>query len=86
MNMYFVHEYSNEQFETYDECRDDLLECLDERDIMRELDLSLEEVIYYFYRLPNNQIFIEWLSDKTMEARERAIEDLITYYEEEETE
>lgn len=84
--MYYVHEYSDERFETYEECRDDLLECLEEPDIVEKLDLSLEEIVFHFGRRANNQTFINWLSDKILEAEEMAIEDLITEYEEGEVE
>ena len=82
----FVHEYSDEEFETYEECREDLLGCLEEQDIVENLDLSLEEIISRFERRANNQNFINWLSDKIFEATEKAIEDLITEYEEGEVE
>ena len=84
--MYYVHEYSDEEFETYEECRDDLAECLDEQDIISELDLSVEEIISHFWRRANNQNFINWLEDKILGAEEMAIEDLITEYEEGEVE
>lgn len=82
----FVHEYSDEEFETYEECREDLFGCLEEQDIVENLDLSLEEIISRFERRANNQNFINWLSDKIFEATEKAIEDLITEYEEGEVE
>lgn len=82
----FVHEYSDEEFETYEECREDLLACLEEQDITEKLDLSLEEIISRFERRANDQNFINWLSDKIFEATENAIEDLITEYEEGEIE
>lgn len=82
--MYYVHEYSEEEFETYEECREDLLGCLEEQDIIEKLDLSLKEIISRFGRRANNQIFIEWLDNKILEAEEMAIEDLITEYEDEE--
>ena len=82
----FVHEYSDEEFETYEECREDLLGCLEEQDIVEKLDLSLEEIISRFERRANNQNFINWLSDKILEAEEKAIDELITEYEEGEVE
>ena len=82
--MYYVHEYNEKEFENYEECREDLLEYLEERDIAEKLDLSLEEIISRFGRRANNQIFIDWLNDKIIEAEEMAIEDLITEYEDEE--
>lgn len=82
--MYYVHEYNEKEFENYEECRENLLEYLEERDIAEKLDLSLEEIIFRFGRRANNQIFIDWLDDKIIEAEEMAIEDLITEYEDEE--
>ena len=82
--MYYVHEYSEEEFETYEECRENLLGCLEEQDIVEKLDLSLEEIISHFGRRANNQTFIDWLDDKILKAEEMAIEDLITEYEDEE--
>ena len=84
--MYFVHEYSDEEFETYEECRDDLIGDLDEQDIIQELDLSLEEIVSHFVRRANNQKFIDWLDSKIDDAEEKAIENLITEYEEGEVE
>lgn len=84
--MYFVHEYNDKEFETYEECREDLLECLEEQDIVEKLDLSLEEIVSRFGRRVNDQKFIDWLDDKILEAEEMAIEDLITEYEEGEVE
>ena len=82
----FVHEYSDKEFETHEECREDLLEYLEEQDIVENLDLSLEEIISRFGRRVNDQNFIDWLSDKILEAEERTIDELITEYEEEEVE
>lgn len=84
--MYYVHEYSEEEFDTYEECREDLLGCLGEQDIVEKLDTSLEEIISRFGRRANNQKFIDWLDDKILEAEEKAIDDLITEYEEGEVE
>ena len=84
--MYYVHEYNDEKFETYEECREDMLGCLEEQDIVEKLDTSLEEIISRFGRRANNQKFIDWLADKILEAEEMAIEDLITEYEEGEVE
>lgn len=82
----FVHEYNDEEFESYEECREDLLGSLEEQDIVEKLDLSLEEIISRFERRTNDQNFINWLSDKIFEATENAIEELITEYEEGEAE
>ena len=66
--MYYVHEYSDEEFETYEECRDDLYDCMDEDDINDHLDLTVPEIISQFGRRPNNQKFIDWFEEKIAEA------------------
>lgn len=82
--MYYIHEYNEKEFETYEECREDLLEYLDELNIVQRLDLSLEEIILQFWHRANNQIFIDWLDDKIIEAEEIVIKELISEYEDEE--
>ena len=84
--MYYTHEYSDEDFETYEECQNDLVECLDEQDIVGEIDLSLEEIISRFLYRASNQNFINWLEDKILGAEQSAIDNLITEYEEGEVE
>lgn len=84
--MYYVHEYSDEQFETYDECREDLYEQIDEDDINDHIDLTVPEIIHQFAWRANNQNFINWLEEKILEAERLAIDELITEYEEGEVE
>lgn len=84
--MYYVHEYSDEQFETYDECREDLYEQIDEDDINDHIDLTVPEIIHQFAKRANNQNFINWLEEKIAEAERLAIDELITEYEEGEVE
>lgn len=81
----FVHEYSDKEFATYEECREDLLSEIDEEDIFYHLDLTVPEIVGKFLRYSEND-FIKWFSEEIAEAEERAIEDLITEYEEGEVE
>jgi hypothetical protein len=86
MNMYYVHEYSDEQFEAYEECRDDLYEQIDEDDVNDHIDLTVPEIIHQFCRRANNQNFINWFEEKIAEAERLAVDELITEYEEGEVE
>lgn len=84
--MYYVHEYSDEEFDTYEECREDLYDCMDEDDINDHLDLTVPEILSQFGRRANNQNFINWLEEKIAEAERLAVDELITEYEEGEVE
>ena len=84
--MYYVHEYSDEQFETYEECQDDLYGQIDEDDINEHIDLTVPEIIRQFAMRANNQNFINWFEEKIAEAEQFAIDELITEYEEGEIE
>ena len=84
--MYYVHEYSDEEFETYEECRDDLCEQIDEDDIYDHIDLTVPEIIHQFCWRANNQNFINWFEEKITEAEQLAVDELITEYEEGEVE
>ena len=41
----FVHEYSDKQFKTYEECADELLPEIDEDDIADEMGLGVPEIV-----------------------------------------
>lgn len=82
----FVHEYSETQFKTYEECREDLIVCIEEEDVVERLDLTVEEIVSQFNRRANNQNFINWFEEKIFEAEQMAIDDLITEYDEGEAE
>lgn len=84
--MYFVHEYSDEQFETYEECLDDLYPQIDEDDISDHIDLTVSKIIHQFATRANNQNFINWFEQKIAEAEQLAADELITEYEEGEVE
>ena len=84
--MYFVHEYSDEQFETYDECREDLMTVLEEEDICDHFDFTKPEILCKFLRRKSNEDFIQWLSIEVDNAIELTLAELITEYEEGEVE
>lgn len=78
----FVHEYSDEEFDTYEECRDDLMSEIDSDDIIEHLEVSISDITSHFLRRASDKEFNTWLSGQIDIAYERAIEDLITEYEE----
>lgn len=80
----FKHEYSNELFDSYDACRDDLMTDLDEDDITDHFDFTKPEILGKFLRRKSNEDFIQWLSCEIDNAIELACSELITEYEEEE--
>ena len=84
--MYFVHEYSDEQFKTYDECREDLMTVLEEEDISDYFDFTKPEILHKFLQRKSNEDFIQWLSIEIDNAVEFTLAELITEYEEGEVE
>ena len=82
----FVHEYSDEHFATYEDCRDDLTPEIDSDEIIEHMEVSMDDIISHFLRRTSDKDFDTWLSEQIDIAFERAIEDLITEYEEGEVE
>lgn len=82
----FVHEYSDKYFATYEECRDDLMSEIDSDDIIEHLEVSISDITFHFLCRTSDQEFNAWLSEQIDIAYERAIEDLITEYDEGEVE
>ena len=82
----FVHEYSDEYFDSYEECRDDLAPEIDSDDIIEHLEVSISDIISHFQRRTSDKEFNTWLDEQIDIAFEKAIEDLITEYEEGEVE
>ena len=78
----FVHEYSDEHFASYEECRDDLMPEIDSDDIIEHLEVSISDITSRFLRRTSDKEFSAWLNEQIDIAYERAIEDLITEYEE----
>ena len=82
----FVHEYSDKEFESYEECREDLLGQIDSDDIVQHFEHSVSTLIFRFLNRKNDQKFIWWLMQEVDEAFEKTLEELITEYEEGEVE
>ena len=76
----FVHEYSNEEFEDYEDCREDLMEKVDSDDILQHFEYSTGTLISKFLNRMNDQEFLQWLMQEIDEAYERTLEELITEY------
>lgn len=64
----YTHEYSNKKFDSYDACRDDLMEIIDAEDIEQHIDLTVSEIISAFLRNKNNVDFSVWFQEKIDEA------------------
>ena len=82
----FVHEYSDKEFESYEECREDLQEQIDSDDILQHFEYSTSTLISKFLNRRNDQEFQQWLTQAIDEAYERTLDELITEYEEGEVE
>ena len=78
----FVHEYSSEEFENYEDCREDLMEYIDSDDIVQHFEYSLSTLISKFLNRKNNQEFIVLLMQEIGEAFEKTLDELITEYDE----
>ena len=81
----FVHEYSDKEFETYEDCRDDLVGHIDSDDILPHISPSMEKIIHRFLSRKDDKEFLQWLTQEIDEAYELAVDELITEYEEGET-
>jgi hypothetical protein len=77
----FVHEYSCEEFETYEECLEDLSKYFDEDDIIPHLEIKLEKVVSVFLR-NDIKTFASWFQQQLDGAITLAQDELITEYEE----
>ena len=82
----YTHEYSDKEFDSYEACRDDLMENIDEDDIAQYLDLTVSSIISAFLRNKNNVDFSVWFQEKIDEAITYAENDLIFEYDEEDDE
>ena len=77
----FVHEYSDKYFETYEECRDDLISEINSDDIMEHFEHSAYDMISRFLRRKDDKEFLDWLDEEINGAFEKTIDELITEYE-----
>ena len=82
----YTHEYSDKKFDSYEACRDDFLENIDEDDIAQYLDLTVPEIVSAFLRNRNNVDFSAWFQEKIDEAITYAENDLIFEQDEEDDE
>lgn len=82
----FVHEYSDKEFESYEDCREDLQEQIDSDDILQHFEYSTSTLIYKFLNRKSDKEFLQWLEQEIDEAYERTLDELITEYEEGEVE
>lgn len=78
----FVHEYSNQEFEDYEDCRENLLTKLEEEDISNHFDFTKPEILRKFLQRKSNEDFIQWFSIEIDNAVEFALAELITEYDE----
>ena len=76
----FVHEYSDKEFEDYEDCRKDLMDQVDSDDIVQHFEYPISTLIFKFLNRKNDQEFLQWLAQEIDEAYERTLEELITEY------
>lgn len=85
--IYYKHEYSDEHFETIEECRDDLLDFVDLVEIAEKLEgiLSIDKILNNFLVMDKEE-FYDWLLEKYWYALSEIQEELISEVDEEEDE
>ena len=81
----FIHEYSDKEFESYEDCREDLLGQIDD-DVVQHFEHSTSTIIFKFLNRKSDREFLQWLMQEVDEAFEKTLEELITEYEEGEVE
>lgn len=85
--IYYTHEYSDDHFETVEECQDNLLDFIDLVEIADKLEenLTIEKILNNFLRMDKEE-FYNWLFGKYSEALSEIQEDLISEVETDEEE
>ena len=88
---YYMHEYSQEKFETIEDCREDLLDFVDVEEIADKLDesLTVEKILNNFLRMDKEEFhswFLEQYWDALAEIQEELISEIETDEKEEEDE
>lgn len=73
----YTHEYTDEKFETYDECSDDFRQNMETEDIAEHMEITLEDIIRRFLKRRNPTDFDVWLEEKIYDAIQAAENDLI---------
>ena len=86
---YYMHEYSQEKFETIEDCREDLLDFVDVEEIADKLDesLTIEKILNNFLRMDKEEFhswFLEQYWDALAEIQEELISEIETDEKEEE--
>ena len=86
---YDMHEYSQEKFETIEDCREDLLDFVDVEEIADKLDesLTIEKILNNFLRMDKEEFhswFLEQYWDALAEIQEELISEIETDEEEKE--
>lgn len=86
---YYMHEYSQEKFETIEDCREDLLDFVDVEEIADKLDesLTIEKILNNFLRMDKEEFhswFLEQYWDALAEIQEELISEIETGGEEKE--
>ena len=76
---YYIHEYSEERFETIEECREDLLNFFDVVEIADKLNenLTIEKILNNFLRMDKEE-FYDWFLEQYQDALVEIQEDLIS--------
>ena len=84
---YYMHEYSQEKFETIEDCREDLLDFVDVEEIADKLDesLTIEKILNNFLRMDKEE-FYDWFLEQYYDALVEIQEDLISEIEVDEEE
>ena len=84
---YYIHEYSQEKFETIEDCREDLLDFVDAAEIADKLDesLTIEKILNNFLRMDKEE-FHSWFLEQYWDALTEIQEELISEIETDEKE
>ena len=84
---YYMHEYSQEKFETIEDCREDLLDFVDVEEIADKLDesLTIEKILNNFLRMDKEE-FHSWFLEQYWDALADIQEELISEIETDEKE
>lgn len=75
---YYMHEYSQEKFETIEDCRDDLLNFVEVVEIADKLDesLTIEKILNNFLRMDKEE-FHSWFLEQYWDALAEIQKELI---------
>lgn len=75
---YYMHEYSQEKFETIEDCRDDLLNFVDVIEVADKLEesLTIEKILNNFLRMDKEE-FHSWFLEQYFDALTEIQKELI---------